>query len=75
MSETKTTEFPLERQNFILISIGVAVVILGFFLMSGGGAEDATSFSPDVFSPRRMYAAPIAILTGYGLVMYGIIKK
>ena len=43
--------------------------------MSGGGAEDASSFNPDVFSARRMYVAPIAILAGYGIVMWGIIKK
>ena len=43
--------------------------------MSGGGAEDASSFNPAVFSARRMYVAPIALLAGYGLVMWGIIKK
>lgn len=68
-------EFPLGKQNFILIAIGVLTVIIGFFLMSGGGAEDASSFNPDVFSARRMYVAPITILAGYGIVMWGIIKK
>ncbi len=68
-------EFTLDRKNFILIGIGAVTVIIGFFLMSGGGADDVSSFSEDVFSFRRMYIAPIAILAGYGLVMYGIIKK
>ncbi|GAB5538837.1 MAG: DUF3098 domain-containing protein [Salibacteraceae bacterium] len=76
MSDQNTTsEFPLEKQNFILIAAGAVTVIIGFFLMSGGGADDVSSFSPDVFSFRRMYIAPITILVGYGLVMYGIIKK
>jgi len=75
MSENKTSEFPLEKQNLILIAAGVAVVIIGFFLMSGGGAADETTFSADVFSARRMYAAPIVILSGYALVMFGIMKK
>lgn len=68
-------DFPLERQNFILIGSGLLVVIVGFFLMSGGGADDATTFSPDIFNVQRMYIAPLAILAGYGLVMWGIIKK
>lgn len=76
MSEQKDlNEFPLGKQNFILIAIGVLTVVIGFFLMSGGGADDASSFNPDVFSARRMYVAPIAILAGYGIVMWGIIKK
>jgi len=76
MSDNKDLrEFTLEKKNFILIAIGVVVVIIGFFIMSGGGADDAVSYSPDVFSFSRMYIAPLAILAGYGLVMYGIIKK
>jgi len=76
MSEsTPNTEFPLDKTNLLLIGIGAATVVIGFFLMSGGGADDVSSFSEEVFSFRRMYVAPIAILAGYGLVMYGIIKK
>ena len=76
MSEEKDLqEFPLGKHNFILIAAGVVVVILGFFLMSGGGADDVSSFSEDIFSFRRMYIAPLTILAGYGIVMWGIIKK
>lgn len=76
MSDNKNLpEFPLEKKNFILIAIGAVVVVIGFFIMSGGGADDTTSYSPEVFSFSRMYIAPLAILAGYGLVMYGIIKK
>lgn len=76
MSENKESqEFPLGKKNFTLIGIGAAIVIIGFFLMSGGGAEDSSSFSEAIFDFRRMYLSPIAILAGYGLVMYGIIKK
>jgi hypothetical protein len=76
MSENNNLqEFPLGKKNFMLIGIGVIVVIIGFFLMSGGGAEDVSSYSPDIFSFRRMYIAPVTILAGYGIVMWGIIKK
>jgi hypothetical protein len=76
MSEEKDMQdFPLGKTNFILIAAGAAVVIIGFFLLSGGGAEDVETFNPEVFSPRRMNIAPITILLGYGIVMWGIIKK
>ncbi len=76
MSEEKDLqEFPLGQQNFILIAAGVVVVIIGFFLLSGGGADDVSSFSPDIFNFRRMDLAPLTILLGYGVVMWGIIKK
>lgn len=75
MSDNNTGEFHLEKKNLILIAIGAAVVIVGFFIMSGGGANDVSSYSPEVFSFSRMYIAPLLILAGYGTVMYGIIKK
>lgn len=68
-------DFPLGKQNFILIAAGIITVVIGFFLMSGGGADDVSSYSPDIYSFRRMYIAPLAILAGYGLVMWGIMKK
>ncbi|GAB4383378.1 MAG: DUF3098 domain-containing protein [Salibacteraceae bacterium] len=76
MSEQNSTqEFPLDKKNFVMIGIGALIVIIGFFLLSGGGADDPVSFSEEIFSFRRMYVAPITLLIGYGLVMYGIIKK
>lgn len=76
MSDNKESkEFPLSKQNFTFIAAGAAVVIIGFFLMSGGGAEDSSSYSEAIYDFRRWYLAPITILAGYGLVMYGIIKK
>ncbi|MEO0404919.1 MAG: DUF3098 domain-containing protein [Bacteroidota bacterium] len=63
------------KQNYILLIIGLAIVILGFILMSGGGSADPTEFSEDIFSFRRIKLAPIVVLFGYGFVMYAILKK
>lgn len=76
MSENNDAkEFPLGKKNLTFIGIGAGLVILGFILMSGGGADDVTSFSEDIFDFRRMTLAPLVTLAGYGLVMFGIIKK
>ena len=44
--------------NFILLAISIAVVILGFILMSGGTSTE-TVFDTDIFSARHITIAPI----------------
>ncbi|WP_306641214.1 DUF3098 domain-containing protein [Sanyastnella coralliicola] len=67
--------FPFQRQNYILMLIGMGVVILGFILMSGGGSDDPNVFSEEIFSFRRITLAPLVVLGGYGFIMYAIMKK
>ena len=49
---------PFDKVNFILLAVGMAVVILGFILMSGGGSTEQT-FNPEVFSTMRIKVAPV----------------
>ena len=46
-------DFAFGKENFILIAVAVACIVLGFILMSGGGSGDNT-FNPDIFSARRI---------------------
>ena len=48
---------PFDKVNFILLAVGMAVVILGFILMSGGGSTEQT-FNPEVFSTMRIWWLP-----------------
>ena len=61
------------KTNFILLAIGVAVVILGFILMSGGTSTE-TVFDPDIFSARHITIAPIVTFIGFisiiGAILY-----
>ena len=68
-------DFAFGKKNYMLIGIGLAVTIIGYILVSGGGSEDPTVFSEELFSARRMYVAPITILLGLGIVGWGILKK
>ena len=68
-------DFALGKENFILIAVAVALIVLGFILMSGGGAGDDHSFSPALFNTRRIVVAPIVVVLGYMLVIVGILKK
>ena len=62
------------KTNFILLAIGMAVVILGFILMSGGGSTEQT-FNPEVFSTMRIKVAPVVCFVGFVSIIYAIIRK
>jgi hypothetical protein len=68
-------DFLFEKVNYKLLLIGIAVITLGFILMSGGGSDDPKVFSEDVFSFRRIRLAPTVVLIGFGITIYSIFKK
>ncbi len=68
-------EFALGKENYKLLLIGFAIIVLGFILMVGGGSEDPTAFSEDIFSFRRITLAPIVVLAGFVFEIYAIMKK
>ena len=63
-----------DKVNFILLAIGMAVVILGFILMSGGGSTEQ-AFNPEVFSTMRIKVAPVVCFFGFVSIIYAIIRK
>ena len=67
--------FALSAKNYKVMLIGIAVVVLGFILMIGGGTEDPMDFNEDIFSFRRIYLAPIVVVIGYVVIFYSIVKK
>lgn len=57
-------KFAFDKVNFILLAIGMAIVIIGFLLMSGPSSSE-TVFEPDIFSVRRIKVAPVVCLFGF----------
>lgn len=74
MENNKPT-FLFEKINYKLLIAGIAVIALGFILMSGGAAENPSVFNPDVFSFRRIRLAPTIVLIGFGITIYAILKN
>ena len=66
--------FAFDKINFILIAVGMAIVILGFILMSGGGSDESV-FDDDIFSVRRIKVAPVICFIGFISIVYAIIRK
>ncbi len=74
--ETKKTGFAFGKENYIILIIGVLIVVAGYMLMVGGGSDDPTQFhAEEIFSTRRITIAPITILVGFVVVLFGIMKK
>ena len=67
--------FPLRKENYKLMIIGLGIIILGFILMIGGGSTDPNVFNEDIFSFRRITLAPIMVLFGFIFQIYAIMKK
>jgi len=74
--ETKETPgFALGKENYKLMAIGFAIIVVGFILMAGGGSDDPNVFNPDIFSFRRITLAPVILLFGFAFEIYAIMKK
>ena len=62
------------KKNYIMLIIGMAIILLGFILMSGPGSTE-THFEPDIFSVRRIKVAPAVCFFGFIFMIYGILCK
>lgn len=69
------TQFLFEKVNYKILLIGLAVIALGFILMSGGGSDDPKVFSDAIFNFRRIRLAPTVVLIGFGVTIYAILKN
>ena len=73
--ENKEHGFLFEKVNYKILLIGIAVIAVGFVLMSGGGSDNPAVFNPEIFSFRRIRLAPTVVLIGFGITIYSILKN
>jgi len=71
--EASKSEFIFGRKNYKFMFIGLACIVLGFILMSGGGSDDPNIFNDAIFSWRRIRLAPTLVLLGFGIQIYAIL--
>ena len=66
--------FAFDKVNFILLAIGMAIVVVGFILMSGGASTEE-AYNPEIFSVRRIKVAPVVCLVGFLSMVYAVIRR
>ena len=67
-------KFAFDKVNFILLAVGMAIIIIGFLLMTGPSSSE-TAFQPDIFSVRRIKVAPVVCLFGFLFMIYAVLRK
>ena len=65
-----------DKQNYMWMLGGIALIFIGFMLMSGGKSINPHEFHYDeIYSFRRITLAPIVILLGFVVEVFAIMKK
>lgn len=68
--------FLFDKENYKWMFIGLGLIFLAFFLMSGGKAANPNEFHYDeIYSFRRITLAPIVLMAGFAVEAYAIMKK
>lgn len=65
---------PLGKINYIMIAVCVALIMLGFYLMTGS-ANTGSTWNEDVFNSTRTVVGPMVALAGFTLMIFAIIFK
>lgn len=61
------------KKNFIIVTAGIGVILLGFLLMAGGASTDVNVYPEDaIYGFRRTVLAPIVVLLGFALQIVAI---
>lgn len=71
--------FLFGKKNYKFMAIGIAVILLGFLLMTGPDANtrpdgnfDPNYWNDNIYSWRRVRLAPFVILLGFAIEIYAI---
>ena len=72
-SEASEDTRPFTRVNFYMMGGCVALIIIGFLLMSGGQSADPQAFNPEIFSTRRIVVGPLLAFLGFLFMAFAII--
>jgi len=68
-------DFAFSKKNYILLFVGLAFMASGLILMIGGGSDDPTKFSAEIFNFQRWTLAPILLAIGFVIEIIAIMYK
>ena len=75
----QTASLPLlfGRENWVLFAAGLGLILLGFYMMSGGGSPNpGTDFNQDeLYHPMRITVAPLLVVVGIAVEIVAIMWR
>lgn len=66
-------EKPFSKINYYMMGGCLALIVIGFLLMSGGGSTVENGFNPEIFSTRRIVVGPALSFLGFLLMAFAIV--
>ncbi len=83
VSQTKSENlFYFGKENYKWMLIGLALIVLGYVLMMGAGANtnpegkvDPNYWNEGIFSVLRIRIAPLLVVAGFVVEAYAILKR
>ena len=75
-TKKESRPFLFDKTNYYIMFAGLALILLGFVLMSGGKSADPHVFNKEeIYSFRRITLAPILIIAGFVVEVVAIMRK
>ena len=74
-NKNRNKKFLFDSKNYNLLLISIFILLIGFFLMSGGGSNDPSEFNPEIFNFRRFRFAPTLVIIGFLFSIFSILKN
>jgi hypothetical protein len=78
---SEPNHFYFGKENYRLMLIGLALIVVGFLLMMGADANtvdgkyDPNVWNEGIFSIRRIRIAPMLVIAGFAVEVYAILKR
>lgn len=64
-----------DKSNYLFMILGLVLIVLGLFLLSGGKSNDPKVFDESIFNSQRLIVAPLLMLAGFVIEIFAIMKK
>jgi hypothetical protein len=58
-----------------MLAGSVAIILVGYFLMQGGGSDDPKVYNPEMFNFQRLVVAPGLVLVGLMVALFALLRK
>jgi hypothetical protein len=74
-NKNRNKRFLFGSKNYKLLLISIVILLIGFFLMSGGGSNDPTKFNLEIYNFRRIRLAPTLVIIGFLFSIFSILSR
>ena len=74
-NKNRNKKFLFDSKNYNLLLISIFILLIGFFLMSGGGSNNPSEFNPEIYNFRRIWLAPTLVIIGFLFSIFSILKN